>query len=494
MPAAKAGNGKRPTVAGLAEELDELKRFSALSSAITSRAQVASRLGQSYGGDRDIYNALGYSKNPTFNDFMARYLRQDIAKAIIEVPVRACWRDSPEIVEAEDDETDFEKQWADLEKDKQIFHYLSRADRLASIGQYSVMFLGFDGEDASQEVTSANELLFLQVYSQDNADIRTWVRDVKNERYGLPETYNLVTTSRGGDAAPTEPIIAHWTRVIHVAEDRLESDVYGIPRLESVLNRLQDLELIAGSSAEMFWRGAYPGMAFSIQDKSTIGPQTLTQLRDEIEEYMHNLKRYLRLTGIDVTEMKPQVADPRSHVDVQLDLIAASQRIPRRVLLGSERGELASSQDERNWAMRVDERRLEYCEPILLRATIDRLIDVGVLPEPTDGYDVKWPDLLAQSEKEKVEVGQTLAQSLKAYVDAQGADQVVPPDVMLEKLGFGPAEIEKINEILDELEKEREAEEEEMEEAEIVMPPQPQAVPQPGEAIPAAIPAAAEEV
>ena len=85
-------------------------------SALVSRAALAARLGsQTYGGDRDIYQALGYMTNILFEDYFVRYCRQDIAKAIIDRPVKATWQGALELIETNDKkETAFEKAWRDL--------------------------------------------------------------------------------------------------------------------------------------------------------------------------------------------------------------------------------------------------------------------------------------------------------------------------------------------------------------------------------------------
>src|SRR5690606_32676688 len=84
--------------------------------------------------------------------------------------------------------------------------------------------------------------------------------------------------------------------------------------------------------------------------------------------------------------------DPGPHFDVQIALISAATGIPQRILMGSERGELASSQDERNWAVQVADRQNDFAETQVLRPFVNRLIGWGILPEPTGGhYEVEWP-------------------------------------------------------------------------------------------------------
>jgi hypothetical protein len=461
----------------------ELKKERLLAlSDLTMRATTAAKLGYSYGTKRDLYTALGYKLQPTYEDYLAKYKRQDIARAIIEAPIRECWRNVPEIIESQEDETEFEKEWAALADEKKIFQMLQRVDRLATIGSYAVLVLGLDdGGKLEEEATSATELLYLTPYSMGNASVATYEENPENERFGLPTMYD-VQIKRG--ASTTFARKVHWTRVIHVAEDLLEDNIEGQPRLQSCYNRLQDLETVAGGSAEMFWRGAFPGYGFSVVPGASIGTQSLTDLQDEIEDYMHGLKRYLRLQGIEVKELAQQVADPSNHVAVLIDLIAAATRIPKRILLGSERGELASSMDEKNWLSTIDSRRKGYCEHTILRPLIDRLVELSVLSEPADGYTVDWPDLMAPSDKERVDIGLVRAQVLAAYTSALGAETIIPPEVMMKTmLAFTKDEIEQIKEIIEGIEEERakeEAEEETAREEEReASPPPPPATPSP---------------
>lgn len=427
-------------------KVNEVKQALMALSALTVRADIASRLGKSFGDDRDIYTALGYKKQPTYNDYVAKYKRQDIARAVVDKPVGVSWSKQPLITESAEKETDFEKDWVSLARRLRIFHFLSRVDRLASIGSYAVLLMGFDdGGTLESEVTSAKGLLYLTPYAQDNAIIKEYENDPKNERYGLPKEYTINMKSTGDTKAEASSKGVHWSRIIHVAEDLLEDNVEGMPRLQSIFNRLQDLDLIAGGSAEMFWRGAFPGLAFKAEEGRSLEGQDLTDLQDELEEYMHGLKRYLRLRGMDIQELKPQVADPSKHISAQIDLIACAKNIPKRILLGSERGELASSQDEKAWLKSIENRRIDYCEPVILRPLVDRLIGVGVLPNPKDEYTAVWPDLLVSSDKDRAEVGMARSKALKDYVEAIGAQDILPPSIFLQKiLGLTQEELDQI--------------------------------------------------
>lgn len=423
-----------------------------LASTLISRAALQASLGKTYGNNRDLYKALGYTKEPVFEDYYNRYDRQDIATRIVEAYPAACWRKKPDVTESEDDETEFEKKWKQLVKENKVWHYLRRADILAGIGRFGALMIGFDDvtsrEQLIGEVKNAKSITYLKALMEDNIQIKTWEREPTNPRFGLPLTYSITVYSTGEDTSETLEV--HHSRMIHLAENPRRGDVYGTPRLHNILNRLQDLELVAGGSGEMFWRGAFPGFNFSIDKDFNAQDPALATLQTEIDEYVHNLRRYIRTQGVTAESLSQQVASPEGHTDLYFKLLSAATGIPLRIITGSERGELASSQDEKNWNDRVDERRLDYCEPFILRPFIDKLIEVGILPEvKDDGYVINWPDLDVPSDKEQADISKTMTDTLVAYSNSQGADMIVTPTMFLKKfMGFDDDELKQMAEAL----------------------------------------------
>ena len=434
----KRTNGKRVTM-----NESELQAFG---SDIAIRATLASALGQSYGGDRDLYTALGYKKpnQIKFADYVSRYYRGDIAKAIVDKPVRACWRKPPTLVESESDETDLEKDYAELVDRLALNDYFSRLDRMARIGTYAVLLMGFDdGENFSEEVRSAQRLLYVMPYNQDSAKIDIYDTDSQSERYGQPLIYSV--KMKRGNSSQTHKV--HWSRVIHVCEDPLEGDVEGTPCLRAVLNRLEDLDRILGAAAEGYWRGALPGWALSRIPGFT-DTQDKTELEEKMVKWLHGYERWMALGGYEIKALTPQVSDPSKHVSVALDMVAATANIPKRVLLGSERGELASSMDEQNWRETVEARQLHHCEARITRPFVNRNIAIGTLAKPAESYDFHWPSLYEESDQDRAKVGETMARMLKSYVDAMGAEDILPPEMLLRMAGVTDAQLAKIEEIV----------------------------------------------
>lgn len=421
-----------------------LKTFSAL----VARAALASKLGFQFDGDRDIYQTLGYKTTLQFEDYYAVYRRQDIAKAVINRPIEATWRGEFGLLESDDKDTPLEKAWRDLDNRLQLKSKFSRLDKLSSLGNYGVLFLGFNDtvvkEQFRQPVNpgEGRKLLYIKPLSQKNAVIKEWERDTTSERYGLPKIYSISVQEPNGTITDLQ---VHHSRVIHVVQELLESECEGVPVLEACYNRLFDLEKLLGGSAEMFWKGGRPGYHGKLGENAQLTAEDEEELMEQLDEYEHNLRRVLLTQNVDLQSLASQVADPTSHVDVQIQMISAVTGIPKRILTGSERGELASSEDRKNWFDLIEARRQEYAEPRIVRPFVDKLIEVGVFPEPKDEYTVVWQDLYAQSDSEKVEIGKNRASALKEYAGTPGAQDTVPLESFLEHfLGFNKEQIELI--------------------------------------------------
>jgi len=440
--------------------MEQIKAFSAL----VGRAQLATSMGVQYGGDRDIYQALGYPTNITYAAYAARYSRQDIAKAIIDRPISYTWKGKILVTEAKDDkDTKLEKAWLKLMEDLKLKSKFVRLDKVSSIGSYGVLLLGFNDtqkpEDFEKPVqTGTRQLLYVKPLGEGNAKISAYEKDPQNDRYGKPLMYNVTfiaeegTTVSNTSSTIEKNMKVHYTRVLHVAGELLESETFGEPVLKPVWNRLMDLEKLVGGSAEMFWRGARPGFQGKVDKDFKMTPAQLTELETQIDEYEHNLRRMLVNEGVDYTSLSQQVADPSTHVDVQIQMISAQTGIPKRVLTGSERGELSSSQDRDAWFDVIQTRREEHAESIIVRPFVDLCIKYKILPEPsTKEYFIEWSDLFAPSEKDKAEVGKIRATAIKDYVSNPAAEFILPPDAFFKHLlGFTDEQIDGVQEMANE--------------------------------------------
>ncbi len=232
-------------------------------------------------------------------------------------------------------------------------------------------------------------LIFLRAFDESLVQIVQYEASITNPRFGQPVMY-LITLNdpleqHSGVGLPLATVRVHWSRVIHVADNLGSSEIFGVPRMRPVFNRLLDLAKLYGGDAEMYWRAAFPGL--SIETHPQLGGDVIidqTGMRDMMDNYWNKLDRGITLTGMTAKSLAPQVVDPTPQITAAINAICIQLAIPLRIFMGSEQGKLAADQDSNTWnTKRVPERRKGYVTQRIIIPFIDRLILIGVLPEPT---------------------------------------------------------------------------------------------------------------
>jgi len=366
---------------------------------------------------RNYNQIFGYPLDLTPIQYRALYERGDLAARIADAYPNATGRERPEISAP---------GWDALEAFHDLIPVLARLDRLTQLGHYGVLLLGFDdGARLDEPVAkgSATRLLYAQPHGELTAQVSRWDANPKSPRFGKPELYLIESgVNWTGTGAGKISLTVHHSRVVHVAENALEQDSIGLPRLERIWNRIADMHKLAGASAEIFWQNVAQIIAFVASNDSEWEPAERDEMAKQIEEMQSGLRRFLRLRGVEPHQLAAglQGASPRDFVDIQLDLIAGASGIPKRILIGSERGELASTQDENNWAARISERREQFATPNVLVPLIDQLQFAGVLPENSE-YEIIWPEADSIGESDRAAIGLQKAQAIATIANAPGA-------------------------------------------------------------------------
>lgn len=392
---------------------------------LLARTGLAAFLGMQMNGNRNLYGVFGWNTRPRHRDFVLKYLRHPIAKRIINAPVNALWSDPPQV----NADAAFDTAWQELLKIIPVFASLQRLDKLCGLGMFAIMVIGLDdGQKLDtpvnpvRDITKGNKqrkITYLQPYPEGSVRISAYETDPVNPRFGLPTMYAVSPGSFAQELA--ERTIAsmgmsgvtfnvHWTRVLHVAEEALESQVFGHSRLECVYNCLDDLEKVGGSSAETFWLTANRGLHVNVDKEMALDDKDAEALSDEIDEYSNNLTRVIRTRGVDVNSIGSESHDPRGVFDMLLSFASAATGLPKRVLMGSEAGQLASQQDRANWSLRVEERISEYGNPVVMIPFIRMLINVAVLPVPKQ-LSILWPDAFKMNPLERAQTSAQMARS-----------------------------------------------------------------------------------
>ena len=412
------------------------------------RSAIGEALNESHNGSRDYYKAFGYPIRLTYRDYRDIYKREGLGAAVIDAFVDETWENDPIIFETENPKrkTRFEKDVEQFIKDKKLYSVLAQLDLFLNLGQYACLLIGAaDGKTLDQplepnSLNSIDDIIFLQPHSEATMAISTYETDPSNPRFGKPKTYSLGKTEHVKNIKGNPKV--HHSRVIHIVEKTLEDPNFGLPRLERCFNDIKDHLKVKGGNAEMFWFNARAGLAMLLDKDTKIGKTTLLDgsvidegaaYQQQMQDFLHGLERTLRVRGGDVKTLGVSIADPSNTLESIYKSLAISLRMPKRIFEGSERGELASNQDERRWAGRLQRRREKIIIPNALEVLIDTMIEAGALTLPKR-YTFEWPNILEVTQAQKLATAKEMATINRLQPDT------FSPEEVREAAGWEPKE------------------------------------------------------
>lgn len=435
------------------------------------------RLGRVLSGEgriRDLDDEAQYIADPTPEQFWEWYRNDPFGNKVVSLMPKYCWQVQPKVYDSEDGETNtpFEQAWDGLsaqlkteksysnqESGSSVWEYLKRVDELSGVGRYGVLFLGLndlkEGEQPSKPAEfkptdkPTKKVMFLRAFPEHLAKVTQYDQDLLSPRYGQPVMYSITmhdpsqTGTSLNSAPPQSTLDVHWTRVLHVVEG---GEVLGVERMRAVHRNIQALQKIMVASPEGYWKACINILA--VETNPQLGGDidiSDSDIKDAMEGIMEGLKRYGLFKGTSLKSVGPTIADPTPHIERQIEAICVAKDIPKRIFMGSERGELASSQDDDSWNDMVKMRQHGWVTPNLLCPFADRLINLGVLPLPQeDGYKTEWPDVASNSAADKAGISLTWTQAIAAYVQS-GANQLMTPfDFFTVILGMTDEDAENI--------------------------------------------------
>jgi uncharacterized protein len=414
-------------------------------------------------GPREIDAECGYPAWLTPDHYRAMYDREGIAKRVVDCEPMETWAIDPDVYESEEEgvQTKFEKAWEAFVKQWNVWNYLQRIDILSGIGQYGIMVFGLndqkplhepvDGfeDDGSFTASLDLKLLYMRPFTEEVTFIKTRDVDPTSPRFSQPKMYTIQFRDFPNWGIQAGEVIArdvHWSRVLHVADNLKISEIYGTPRMQQVYNRLYDCRKVYAASAEAYWKGAFPGIAFEVNPEvADQGLQLDTEsIRKEMERFQASTQRYFAVQGVTAKTMPPSLVDPTPTIEAALKAIAISKGIPYRKLFGSEEAKLAGDQDERAWNAHLKRRQISYVNPKIIRPFIERMQQYGVLPPTKNDYEIEWEDLNTPTDDDKADVLLKRTQALQAYVMGNVSQLIPPLEFLVKEMGYTMEEAKKI--------------------------------------------------
>lgn len=415
---------------------------------------------------RDLFRECGYPLQISPQMYREMYDRDGTAGRVVDLLPEESWENPPEVYENEDEEaeeTDFEKDWKGMVEEHNLYHYLERVDKLSGIGSFGLLLLGLDdGKPLNQPVDSIDErtgkpkgtpketkLLYMRAFDESLVHVGRWNTDQTTGRYAQPEIYlvrflDYSVVPIGQTVTDVITHMVHWSRVVHIADNRKSSEVFGVPRMQRVFNRLLDLRKLYGGSAEMFWKGGFPGIGFEVLPELADAEIDQNATRQQMEEYFSGLRRYFAVAGMTIKTLNPNIEKPKEHIEAQQQNIALSIGVPWRVWMGSEVAVKAGEQDSDAWDVRLQRRKNQYLTPMVVKPVANRFVALGVVRTPKVTPKVHWASSSVPTEKDKAAIATALSAAIAAYMNSGGDQLFAPLDFMINVLGIDKKAAEKI--------------------------------------------------
>jgi uncharacterized protein len=393
---------------------------------------------------------FGWPTHLDFAAFYAMYTRNGLAKAAVHKTATKTWEDMPRLVnDVESTPNDAEKAVDKHLRRLGLWQKCAEADRRAMVGGYSALILRFaDGLPFDQPVGSISgvlQLVEVVVAWASQLTVAEWDSKVDSETYGEPLMFQFneaeVHDNRSVNTR-VRSFMVHPSRVIVWSAD---GTVFARPMLEAGFNDLIDMEKIKGAGGEGFWRNAKAAPVLEIDKDASMREMAtamgvkedglLEAMNEQVENYAKGFDNLLMLQGIQAKPMNVILSAPEGFFLVALQSFAASVEIPLKIMVGSQSGERASTEDAREWSQTINARRVNFVIP-LIEALIDRLVEAGVL---VGEWNVEWSDLTKATISDKLELAMKMtAINLKTDV-AKTGDKVFTKEEIRQAVDYPKA-------------------------------------------------------
>jgi hypothetical protein len=368
---------------------------------------------------------FGYPDRVDFDTAYTAYNRYPLARAAVDKTVGKSWETNPLLQEFQRDgskkgqqkETRVEAGIRQRFGDLRVWQHLAECDRRGLVGAYSGLILRLaDDQPFDQPVKRVGGGLdgLVEVIPawEGQLTVSQWNTDQRSSTYGQPLMFSFAE-SAVGEAQQPRTFTVHPDRVVIVSRD---GTLNGRSALEPGYNALLDMEKIRGGGGEGFWKNAKSGLSLEIDKDAKIESmaQTMGVSADElvdkidaqVEGFNQGFDKSLLLQGIKATPIQVTLPSPEHFFAIALQSFAATFACPLKILVGSQTGERASTEDAEEWAKVNMARRTNELVPSIM-AFVNRLERFGILP--AKDWHLEWSDLTEASMGEKIDRADKMA-------------------------------------------------------------------------------------
>lgn len=374
------------------------------------------RLGNMMSGGYDfsdvlhqIFEDFGYPETLAFANFWNMYRRFGPAQAICDIPVDFTWLDLPTVDGGDKFNTDFEK----LVKKTRLWKRIKGADNRQRVGRYSGLFIRVRDNKKTDEpmetLSSIDNIVSFTPLYESQLKVSKTEQDPSSLNFGNPTMYDFQGSVAGNrNEEQLSSFQIHESRIIPFAEGADDGSIYGKSAIESSFNDLMDLRKISGAFSEGSYQNTRNTPVITAkEDYESPKGQDKIDFEDEYNEFLNKWRKVFVTEGLEFNYPDISQDDPESAYNNSMKNISAGAKIPSKLIVGNQEGNLASTEDGKHFLLSMMSRRENYGTESI-ENVIDWLVKYNVLTEPAD-LTIEWDDLLAQSDKDKAAISKERA-------------------------------------------------------------------------------------
>lgn len=362
------------------------------------------------------YRDFGWPDQVSFAQVYAIYHRNGLGKAAVEKTVLKTWQDDPEIWEsAEAKESEGEADIRQRFEDLMIWQAMAEADRRSLVGGYAGLIFRFaDNKSFDQPVDRVNGGLdglveVIPAWGGEGAqlEVAEWVTDQEDPNYGKPKLFRFTESAVGDTQNQVRQFMVHPDRVLIWSRD---GTVHCRSELEAGYNDLLDAEKVKGAGGEGFYKAARGNPVLEADKDLDLNKmaqamgvptnEVADAMNEQVEDFQKGFDKLLMVQGMQAKTLQITLPIGDTYFNAAVNCFAASFMIPVKILLGSQTGERASTEDANEWNLVNNARRVKLAKP-RIRVMLLLFQRVGILPERD--WAINWADLTEASRDKKIE-------------------------------------------------------------------------------------------
>lgn len=350
--------------------------------------------------DKSSYDASSTLFQATVTDaeMLETFMRNPLAKVIVNDVVEDVFEKGFEIHCTEDGLQDQEKTDEELTNlfvdyfNKFVLQPFLLVHKLSRLYGYSVLLIGFnDGRELSEPAKPRAKITYFQPID------KTWIQNVEYKKdedghYLMP--IKIASYKMQEEFVATESI--HPSRVLHFENIGIDILKLGVSSLLACYDDLTVIKHVTWGAGQTMWRSGN-------QMVSVIGPPRASETQIEtIDNALIDINTQTAMAfpfGTIFETHAPSGLNPAPYAKIPIDNIAAATRIPLSILIGTQKGALASSlTDARDYASTLAAIQSNIITP-LLNSLFWTLQKAGTLPYKK--FEIVWENTLTMSKSEE---------------------------------------------------------------------------------------------